>query len=90
MDDVLDRRRKRLIFRSCHRGSKETDLLLGSFAERCLARMSEAELAEYERLIEEDDGLLYGWITGRLAVPPEWDGEVMRLLKAFKYTARPA
>jgi antitoxin CptB len=90
MDDALDRRRKRLRFRSWHRGTKETDLLLGSFADAHLMGMNEALLADYERLIENDDATLYDWITGRVSPPPEWDGEVMRLLKAFRYTARPA
>jgi antitoxin CptB len=90
MDDAEDRRRKRLLFRSWHRGTKEADLLLGSFAERHLAAMSEAQLTEYERLIENEDAKLYDWITGRIAPPPEWNGEIMRLLQAFRYTARPA
>lgn len=90
MVDDLERRRKRLLFRSWHRGTKEADLLLGSFAERHLAAMTASQLAVYEALLENDDGLLFDWITGRTAPPPEWDSEVMRLLKAFRYTARPA
>ena len=83
-------RRKRLLFRSWHRGTKETDLLLGSFAERHLAGFSAAQLARYEALLEIDDGQLYDWVTGRVAPPPEHDSDVLRLLLAFKYTARPA
>ena len=37
MTGADDTRRKRLLFRSWHRGTKETDLLLGSFAEQHLA-----------------------------------------------------
>jgi antitoxin CptB len=89
MTDV-ETSRKRLLFRSWHRGTKETDLLLGSFAERHLAGFSAAQLARYEALLEIDDGQLYDWVTGRVAPPPEHDSDVLRLLLAFKYTARPA
>jgi antitoxin CptB len=90
MTGVDDIRRKRLLFRSWHRGTKETDLLLGSFAERHIADFSKEQLDHYEALLENDDGDLYDWITGRAAVPVERDGEMMRLLRAFKFTARPA
>jgi antitoxin CptB len=90
MTGVDDIRRKRLLFRSWHRGTKETDLLLGSFAEQHLAGFTMEQLDRYETLLERDDGDLYDWITGRAAVPAERDDEVMRLLRAFKFTARPA
>ena len=47
-----ERRLKRLKFRSWHRGTRELDLLLGPFADRHLDRLSAAELAEYEALLE--------------------------------------
>jgi antitoxin CptB len=89
MTDV-ETRRKRLLFRSWHRGTKETDLLLGSFAERYLATFSAEQLDRYEALLENDDGLLYDWVAGRVAPPPEHDSDIMRLLLQFRYTARPA
>ncbi len=90
MGDALDIRRKRLLFRSWHRGTKETDLLLGSFAERHLADMSEAQLERYEALLEEDDAVLFDWITGRAAPPPKHEGEVLALLRAFRFRPRSA
>jgi antitoxin CptB len=88
--DPVEIRRKRLLFRSWHRGTKETDLLLGSFAERHLSTFSEVQLDRYEALLENDDGRLYDWITGRSPPPPEQDHDVMRLLRDFRYRARPA
>ena len=90
MTTPTDPRRKRLLFRSWHRGTKETDLLLGSFAERHLDALTEAQLDRYEALLEHDDSRIYDWITGRGALPPEQDDDVMRLLRSFRYTARPA
>ncbi len=90
MTDASDIRRKRLLFRSWHRGTKESDLLLGSFAERHLAAFSDAQLDLYEALLDNDDGDLFDWITGRGIPLPDHDGEIMRMLQNFKYTARPA
>jgi antitoxin CptB len=90
MPDEPDIRRKRLLFRSWHRGTKETDLLLGSFAEAHLAGLSEDQLARYEALLEHNDAALFDWITGRVPPPPEHDSDVLRLLSQFRFRPRPA
>jgi antitoxin CptB len=84
-----DPRRKRLLFRSWHRGTREADLILGSFAEQHLAGFDEAQLDRYEALLEMADPDLFDWITGRAPPPPECDHDVTRLLLAFRYTPRP-
>jgi antitoxin CptB len=90
MTDMSDIRRKRLLFRSWHRGTKETDLLLGSFAERHLDAFSETQLDRYEALLDSDDGDLFDWIAGVAVPSPEHDGDIMSMLRNFRYTARPA
>lgn len=69
MSDI-ENLRKKLIFRSEHRGTKEMDLLLGSFARRYVPDFSDAELYEYEDLLKENDPNLYNWITEK-EEPPE-------------------
>ena len=90
MSDALDIRRKRLLFRSWHRGTKEADLLLGSFAERHLADLSAAQLDRYEALLENDDADLWDWLVGRRPPPSDHDNDVIRLLLNFRFTPRPA
>jgi antitoxin CptB len=90
MAEPLDIRRKRLLFRSWHRGTRETDLLLGSFAEAHLRDLNEAQLDRYEALLENSDSHLFDWITGRLAPPAEHDTDVLRLLINFRFRPRPA
>jgi antitoxin CptB len=90
MADVSETRRKRLLFRSWHRGTKETDLLLGSFAEGNLARFGTAELDEYEAILEASDAELWDWLIHRRPVPPERNGAVMRLLLAHNVSPRSA
>jgi antitoxin CptB len=80
-----DIRRKRLLYRSWHRGTREADLLLGGFAEAHLAGFDEAQLDGYEALLECSDADLFDWIAGRAAPPPQHDHDVTRLLLAFRY-----
>lgn len=83
-----DPRRKRLLFRSWHRGTREADLILGSFADAYLAGFDEAQLDRYEALLDTPDPELFDWLSGRVAPPPESDHDVTRLLLAFRYTPR--
>jgi antitoxin CptB len=81
--DGLDVRRRRLLFRAWHRGLREMDLILGRFADATIAELSDAELDEYERLMERPDPELYGWITGEMPVPRDYDTDLFRRLRAF-------
>lgn len=81
-------RRKRLRFRSWHRGTREMDLLLGSFAEACVENFSELQLERYEALLEISDPDLFAWISGREAVPAAHDNDVMKLMRNFKFQAK--
>ncbi len=83
MTASLDPRRKRLLFRSAHMGTKETDRMLGGFAERHLASLSEDQLDRFEHLLEAPDGDLFDWITGRVPPPPAYNHDVMTLLIDF-------
>ncbi len=84
-DPDSDIRRKRLLYRAWHRGTREADLFLGAFAEAHLADFDRDKLDAFEALLEVPDADLFDWITGRAAPPPESDGEVARLLLAFRY-----
>jgi antitoxin CptB len=63
-------RLKRLRLRSWRRGIRETDLILGGFADSGLAALDDAALDAYEALMEENDWDIYYWVTGARAVPP--------------------
>jgi antitoxin CptB len=89
MTHLPDPRRKRLLFRSWHRGTREADLILGSFADQHLRGFDEAQLDRYEALLDVPDPDIFDWITGRAAPPAECDHDVTRLLLAFRYQPRP-
>lgn len=65
-------------------------MLLGSFAERHLAALSEDQLDRYEALLEESDTDLFDWITRREPPPLDRDSDVLRLLIDFRFSPRPS
>jgi len=85
MNDPLDIRRKRLRFRSWHRGSKEADILLGNFADKYLNALTVDQIDRYEELIAEQDIDLVSWITGNRPVPAAFDHDVMAMLQRLDY-----
>ena len=67
--DDMDIRRKRLIYRSWHRGTREMDLILGRFADTHIKEFSAEELDRYEEILTYSDPDLYNWVSGREPVP---------------------
>ena len=82
-------RLKRLRFRAWHRGTREADLLVGGFFDRHSATWSDAEIAWYEALMNEQDVDILAWAIGTQPVPERWDGEMMRRLKQVDYIKFP-
>ena len=78
-DDKLIVARKRLKFRSWHRGTREMDLLLGRFADRHLDSFDVGLLDAYAALLEESDPDIYDWVCGRSEAP---DGRFLKALAA--------
>ena len=84
------RRKKRLRFRSWHRGTKEMDLLLGRFADARLAVLGDAQLDDYEALLSVSDPDLYNWISGLEPVPDDRTSPVLKLIIEFHNTPQDA
>ena len=69
----LDKRRRKILFRAWRRGIREMDLVMGQFADMNLPAMSDAEVDEFERLLEIPDPQILDWITGSEAIPADHD-----------------
>jgi antitoxin CptB len=80
----LDDRRKRLLYRCWHRGTREMDLILGRFADSEIASLSEIELSELERLIDAPDPDLYAALTGNTEPSAEFAGALFERIKSFR------
>ena len=85
-----DERLRKLKFRAWRRGFREADLILGPFADHHLHKFSPAQLDEFETLLDQPDQDLYAWIIGRAPTPETFDGEVLGLIKSFRFFARAA
>lgn len=83
VEDNISIKRKQLLFRSWHRGTREIDLLLGKFADAHVPGFGEADLADYDRFLNNSDPDIYNWLTGQEPVPPAEETPVVRVLLAF-------
>ena len=81
--DGLDARRRKLLYRAWHRGMRETDLIMGRFADASIAQLSAAELTAFDQLMEVPDRELLAWVTGEADVPPNYDTVLFRRLREF-------
>jgi antitoxin CptB len=80
----LDDRRKRLLFRCWHRGTREMDLILGRFADAEIGNLSEQELAQLEQLMDVPDPDLYAALTGNMAPAPDYANGLFDRIKSFR------
>jgi antitoxin CptB len=78
-----DIRYRRLLFRCRHRGTQESDFILGGFADVHLADFDSAQLDRFEALLDCSDPDLFDWIFGVTPPPVQHDHDVMRLLRDF-------
>ncbi len=86
----LDDRRKRLLFRCWHRGTREMDLILGRFADAEIGNLSDDELSQLETLLEVNDPDLYAAISGDKVLPAGVAGALFARIKAFPIAERDA
>ena len=69
--ETAEARLKRMAMRSWRRGTKEMDLVLGPYADAHLAAMSDARLAQYDLLLEQNDQDLLPWVLGQAPAPED-------------------
>ena len=79
----MDERRKKLRFRAWRRGFREIDLILGGFADQCLAGLDETGLAEFEALLNTPDTTAYAWIVGQEIPPKGCDTPTLAAIRRF-------
>ena len=85
----LDERRRRILFRAWHRGTREMDLLMGRFADSELGTLPDSDLADLELLMEAPDRDVFCWLSGEFETPDNYDTPVFRKVRAFHTHAAP-
>ncbi|KAJ8322575.1 Succinate dehydrogenase assembly factor 2 mitochondrial [Batrachochytrium dendrobatidis] len=68
-NEPLEQKRSRLVWQSRKRGILETDLLLSTYIQQALPTMEDAQLQEYDSLLDENDWDIYYWCTGAKEAP---------------------
>jgi antitoxin CptB len=86
--EILDPRRRKLLFRAWHRGIKEMDLILGGYADAFIAGMPDGDLDEFEMMLETNDRDLLKWFTNEEAVPDVADTPLFQRIAAHALTLR--
>ncbi|MFD2055977.1 succinate dehydrogenase assembly factor 2 [Mesorhizobium calcicola] len=82
----LDARRRKLLFRSWHRGMREMDLILGTFADAEIGALTGDEIDQYERLLDIPDTEFLPMVTGERPVPQDMDSAVLQKILAFRHS----
>ena len=76
--------KKKILYRSEHRGTKEMDLLLSNFVKKYVNSLNENELCELESLLNIDDEVLYKWYLNNERTRLVPDNSITKKLKEFK------
>ena len=76
--------KKQIIYRSMHRGTKEMDLLLGSFVKKYINELNLNDLKDLEKLLHIEDDILYKWYFIKNLNNSIQITKVSKMLKDFK------
>jgi antitoxin CptB len=83
----IEQLKKKIIYRSNYRGTKEMDKLLGSFTKKYINELNNEGLTDLEKLLDIDDTNLYNFFNG---LPTDFDfaeNKINLLFKNFKYNS---
>ena len=83
MNYSKDELKKKIIYRSNYRGSKEMDSLMSSFTYKFINLLSDEELIELSNLLDLDDENLYNFNQDKKTFIKIHDNKVSRLFKNF-------
>ncbi len=75
---------KKLIYRSKYTGTRETDILLGSFAENNLNNLSDEYLLSYQKLLESGDPRIWRLSIDVEKTNSDKENYIINLIREFK------
>jgi antitoxin CptB len=80
----IDDLKKKIIYRSSYRGTKELDKLLSTFTRSIINQLNDVELIDLSSLLELDDENLYKFNQGLRTTVTIKDNKVSKLFRDFK------
>ena len=81
----IDQLKKKIIYRSNYRGTKEMDKLLSAFTKKYIDKLNYDELIDLEKLLDIDDTNLYNFFNGIDTDVKFDEANVFKLFKNFEY-----
>ena len=85
MNFDIEQLKKKIIYRSNYRGTKEMDKLLGSFTEKYINELNNKDLIDLEKFLNIDDDNLYNFYTGSKTNIKFKENNITVLFKKFKF-----
>ena len=85
MNFKIDELKKKIIYRSNYRGTKEMDKLLSSFTNKYINQLNHQDLIDLEKLLNLDDTNLYNFYKGLKTDFKFKNNNITRLFKEFKF-----
>ncbi len=85
MNNDIENLKKRLIYRSQYRGTKEMDKLISSFVQNNIDKFDIYQLQELENFLEIDDDTLYKFYNNQEIKSDLVQSDIMKLFKDFEY-----
>ena len=85
MDSNIDLLKKKIIYRSNYRGTKEMDKLLGAFTQKYIDSLNKKDLFDLEKLLNIDDNNLYNFYNGLETNVDFENNNISSLFRNFKY-----
>ena len=88
MTSDIEQIKKKIIYRSNYRGTKEMDKLLGAFVKKYINDLSDEDLVKLEKLLDIDDSNLYNFLNGLETDLIFEKNNVTELFKNFDYVEK--
>ena len=82
----IEQFKKKIIYRSNYRGTKEMDKLLGAFTNKYINELNHSDLIDLEKLLDIDDNSLYSFYNGLKTDIKFENNNVNSLFRNFKYS----
>ena len=81
----IDQLKKKIIYRSNYRGTKEMDKLLGAFTKKYINQLNQDDLIDLEKLLDIDDINLYNYFNDLTTEHKFENNKINLLFKNFNY-----
>ena len=79
----IEELKKKIIYRSTYRGSKEMDIFLGSFVETIINNLNKQDLEKLLDLLNLDDENLYKFRQGKKTLPKIDENRITKLFQGY-------